>query len=65
MPRSSHCSKQDGVMHRLAAVPGASGDANAGAFVEQPAAPVLVLSSADTDLVAIDRLLDSQPGLLG
>ena len=52
-------------MHRLAAVPGASGDANAGAFVEQPAAPVLLLSSADTDLVAIDRLLDCQPDLLG
>ena len=52
-------------MHRLAAVPGASGDANAGAFVEQPAAPILLLSSADTDLVAIDRLLDSQPQLVG
>jgi len=51
-------------MHRLAAVPGASDHANAGAFVEQPAAPVLLLSSADTDLVAIDRLLDAQPGLL-
>ena len=52
-------------MHRLAAVPGVSDHASAGAFVEQPAAPILMLSSADTDLVAIDRLLDARPELLG
>jgi cobaltochelatase CobN len=52
-------------MHRLAAVPGSTGEADAGAFVEQPTAPVILLSSADTDLVAVDRLLQQQPTLLG
>ncbi len=52
-------------MHRLASIPGGSGLADAGALVEQPAAPVLLLSSADTDLLAIDQLLAREPGLLG
>ena len=52
-------------MHRLAALPGSGAEADAGAFVEQPPAPVLLLSSADTDLLAIDRLLEQEPELLG
>ncbi|MEB3184661.1 MAG: cobaltochelatase subunit CobN [Cyanobacteriota bacterium] len=52
-------------MHRLAAQPGSGEEADAGAFVEQPPAPVLLLSSADTDLLAIDQLLQSDPALLG
>ena len=44
-------------MHRLATVPGELPDGEAGVFVEQPPAPVVLLSSADTDLVAIERLL--------
>ena len=52
-------------MHRLAAVPGSTAEAAAGAFVEQPPAPVILLSSADTDLVAVDRLLEQEPHLLG
>jgi cobaltochelatase CobN len=52
-------------MHRLAALPGAAGEADAGAYVEQPAAPVLLLSSADTDLLTIHNLLEQQPELLG
>jgi cobaltochelatase CobN len=62
-------------MHRLAAVPGLAGDGpdkQAGepngaaiAYVEQPPAPVLLLSSADTDLVALAALLQQSPELLG
>jgi cobaltochelatase CobN len=52
-------------MHRLAALPGAAADAEAGSYVEQPAAPVLLLSSADTDLLAVDALLRQEPALLG
>ena len=62
-------------MHRLAAVPGLAGDGadkragDAGAaaipYVEQPPAPVLLLSSADTDLVALAALLQQSPELLG
>ena len=52
-------------MHRLASIPGGSGAGDAGALVEQPAAPVLLLSSADTDLLAIDQLLEREPALLG
>jgi cobaltochelatase CobN len=52
-------------MHRLAALPGAAADDEAGAYVEQPPAPVLLLSSADTDLLAVDTLLRRQPELLG
>jgi cobaltochelatase CobN len=36
-----------------------------GAYVEQPPAPVLLLSSADTDLLTIHNLLEQQPELLG
>ena len=52
-------------MHRLAALPGAAEDADAGAYVEQPPAPVLLLSSADTDLLTLDGLLQREPQLLG
>ncbi|MFO7628117.1 MAG: cobaltochelatase subunit CobN, partial [Prochlorococcaceae cyanobacterium] len=60
-------------MHRLAALPGAGssnsdsgGAAGAGAaYVEQPPAAVLLLSSADTDLLAVEQLLCEEPGLLG
>ena len=52
-------------MHRLAALPGAGGEADLGAYVEQPPAPVLLLSSADTDLLTIHNLLEQQPELLG
>ncbi|MFM7087860.1 MAG: cobaltochelatase subunit CobN [Cyanobium sp.] len=56
-------------MHRLAAVPGLGDDGADGAagipYVEQPPAPVLLLSSADTDLVAFDALLRQRPELLG
>ena len=52
-------------MHRLASVPGGRAEADVGALVEQPPAPVLLLSSADTDLLAIDRLLAQEPELLG
>ena len=44
-------------MHRLASIPGGGAAADIGALVEQPAAPVLLLSSADTDLLAIYQLL--------
>ncbi len=52
-------------MHRLAAVPGDRMDAEAGAFVEQPPAPMVLLSSADTDLSAIAALLELEPDALG
>ena len=52
-------------MHRLAAVPGAGPSGEPEAFIEQPAAPVVVLSSADTDLATIASVLDAEPGLLG
>ena len=52
-------------MHRLATVPGQDdGEAPGQLFVEQAPAPVVLLSSADTDLVAIEALLQAQPGLL-
>ncbi len=52
-------------MHRLAAVPGQDdGDGSGLLFVEQEPAPVVLLSSADTDLVAIESLLQSRPELL-
>ena len=52
-------------MHRLAAVPGDTGEGDAGAFVEQPPAPVVLLSSADTDLLALEAVLAAEPELLG
>jgi len=52
-------------MHRLAAVPGQDdGDGSGLLFVEQEPAPVVLLSSADTDLVAIENLLQARPELL-
>ncbi len=52
-------------MHRLAAVPGQDdGETPGQLFVEQAAAPVVLLSSADTDLVAIENLLQARPQLL-
>ncbi len=51
-------------MHRLAAVPGSAAEADAGAFVEQPPAPLLVLTSADTDLLTLEALLAAEPDLL-
>ena len=55
-------------MHRLAAVPGLPEGPGADGqipYVEQPSAPVLLLSSADTDLVAFAALLEQRPELLG
>jgi cobaltochelatase CobN len=55
-------------MHRLAALPGDPGDPDSVSgelFVEQPPAPVVLLSSADTDLVAMASLLERQPQRLG
>ena len=56
-------------MHRLASVPGLSdGDPREGGsvpYVEQPPAPVVLLSSADTDLLALQTLLNRRPTLLG
>jgi cobaltochelatase CobN len=53
-------------MHRLATVPGAPRDDDAPLpFVEQASAPVVFLSSADTDLQALSTLLEAEPALLG
>jgi cobaltochelatase CobN len=52
-------------MHRLAAIPGELAEADGGAFVEQPPAAVLLLTSADTDLLTLDALLEIEPELLG
>ena len=52
-------------MHRLAAVPGDPGADSTITFVEQPPAPVVLLSSADTDLVGMASLLRQQPERLG
>jgi len=51
-------------MHRLAAIPGVVDDGGV-AFVEQEAAPVLLLTSADTDLLCLEPLLQAEPELLG
>lgn len=52
-------------MHRLATVPGAPRDNDAPLpFVEQAPAPVVFLSSADTDLQALSTLLEAEPALL-
>jgi cobaltochelatase CobN len=51
-------------MHRLTSVPGASDGDGTFSYVEQPPAPVVLLSSADTDLVAVARLLRQHPTLL-
>ncbi|MFO8237963.1 MAG: cobaltochelatase subunit CobN [Prochlorococcaceae cyanobacterium] len=52
-------------MHRLAAIPGDAAAADGGAFVEQPPAAVVLLTSADTDLLTLDALLEAEPELLG
>jgi cobaltochelatase CobN len=51
-------------MHRLAAIPGVEDDGGV-AFVEQEPAPVLLLTSADTDLLCLEPLLQAEPELLG
>jgi cobaltochelatase CobN len=52
---------QDGDMHRLAAIPGDPGHEGSVSFVEQPPAPLALLSSADTDLVGFASLIRDQP----
>ncbi|MEB3320290.1 MAG: cobaltochelatase subunit CobN [Cyanobium sp.] len=52
-------------MHRLAAIPGSAEGDGGIRFVEQPAAPVLLLTSADTDLLTLESLLRTEPELLG
>ena len=52
-------------MHRLAAQPGSNDPDQRGQLVEQPPAPVLVLTSADTDLRVLAALTEAQPALLG
>ena len=50
-------------MHRLAAVPGSTSPLEGPSFVEQPGAPLVVLSSADTDLSGLATLLAARPEL--
>jgi cobaltochelatase CobN len=50
-------------MHRLAAIPGAAEDAGV-VFIEQAPAPVLLLTSADTDLLTLEPLVQAEPHLL-
>ncbi|MEB3306990.1 MAG: cobaltochelatase subunit CobN [Cyanobacteriota bacterium] len=56
-------------MHRLAALPGEGlSGRDAGVpveLVEQPPAPIILLSSADSDLTSVERLLEQEPTLLG
>jgi len=52
-------------MHRLAAQPGSNDPDQRGQLVEQAPAPVLVLTSADTDLRVLAALTEAQPALLG
>ncbi len=51
-------------MHRLASIPGDRTEDDGALFVEQPPAPVVLLSSADTDLLAVSQLLEAEPALL-
>ena len=51
-------------MHRLAAVPGSTSPQEGPVYVEQPGAPIVVLSSADSDLTGLACLLADQPRLL-
>ncbi|APD48946.1 cobaltochelatase subunit CobN [Synechococcus sp. CS-602] len=51
-------------MHRLASVPGLSDQEEGPLLVEQPSAPLLVLSSADSDLQSLADLLASEPALM-
>ncbi|MFN5465186.1 MAG: cobaltochelatase subunit CobN, partial [Cyanobacteriota bacterium] len=61
MARSSHRSQQDGEMHRLpsAANPGVS-DGDGFEPITHPPAAVVVLSSAETDLLALANVLRSR-----
>ncbi len=53
-------------MHKLAAIPGDSGSRDGTpVYVEQPPGEVVLLSSADTDLLAIENELARQPERLG
>ena len=47
-------------MHRLAAVPGSTSPQEGPVYVEQPGAPVVLLTSADSDLAALAALLADQ-----
>jgi len=51
-------------MHRLAAVPGSTSPQEGPVYVEQPGAPVVLLSSADSDLAGLASLLADQPQLV-
>ena len=52
-------------MHRLATIPGAPEPADGSLlFVEQEAAEMVLLSSADTDLAAVAALLENEPHLI-
>ena len=51
-------------MHRLASRPGSHDPAEQGLLIEQPPAAVLLLSSADSDLLALAALQRSRPQLL-
>ena len=52
-------------MHRLATIPGAPEPADGSLpFVEQEAAEMVLLSSADTDLSAVAALLENEPQLI-
>ncbi len=52
-------------MHRLAAIPGTAADDAGTVLIEQAPAPVLLLTSADTDLLTLDPLVEAEPALLG
>ena len=56
---------QDGPMHRLAAQPGSNDPGEQGLLIEQEPAPVLLLTSADTDVRAVAALQSRHPDLLG
>ena len=51
-------------MHRLAAVPGSTSPQEGPVYVEQPGAPVVLLSSAGSDLAGLASLLADQPQLV-
>ncbi|MCT0199368.1 cobaltochelatase subunit CobN [Synechococcus sp. CS-1325] len=52
-------------MHRLASIPGQSDPVEGSLLVEQPSAPLLWLTSADSDLQALADLLAREPDLPG
>jgi cobaltochelatase CobN len=51
-------------MHRLSAVPGSTSPQEGPVYVEQPGAPIVLLSSADSDLAGLASLLADRPQLL-